>query len=66
MPFYNVGETSKAIVGTTFQLRDAPLSDNSKVVKDILVSVCDCCGNICGLPQQLLTCVQKAIKKELY
>jgi len=70
MNFYNIGDASKALCGecgkivpTSFQLRDVPLSDKSKVVKDVLVSVCDNCGQICGLPQQSLSLVQDTIRK---
>ena len=70
MKFYNIGDVRKAlcneckdIVPTSFQLRDVPLSDGSKVVKDVLVSVCTDCGQICGLPQQSLSLVQDTIRK---
>ena len=70
MNFYNIGDTSralcgkcKAVVPTTFYLRNVPLSDGSGVAKNVLVSVCDQCGEVCGIPQQSLPLVQETVKK---
>lgn len=70
MNFYNIGDTSralcgkcKAVVPTTFYPRDVPLSDSSGTAKDVLVSVCDQCGEICGIPQQSLPLIQETVKK---
>ncbi len=65
---FNVGDKSKAIcdackkmVETTMINRDVPLSsismcdnysDKDKVLKDILVSICNNCGNVLSIPSQ--------------
>ena len=55
---YKVGNKSKAIcdkdglVETTFLKRDVSLSDGSGEIKNILVSVCDVCNGVVGIPSQ--------------
>lgn len=55
---YVVGDKSKAIcekdgvVHTTFEVRDLPFDDGSGIVRDILVSVCDECGEVVAIPSQ--------------
>jgi hypothetical protein len=53
------GETSTAtctgcgkVVSTTCRHRDVPFDDGSGVVPNILVSVCDHCDEVVGIPAQ--------------
>ena len=59
MKLFKEGDKSKAIcsfckdvVSTTFKHRDVPFSDGIGVAKNILVSVCDCCGQVVATPPQ--------------
>lgn len=67
MKFYVEGEKSRAIcsccegiVETTFARRDVPFSDGQGEAKDILVSVCDKCGAIVGIPAQSTPSIKAA------
>ena len=66
---FSEGEASRAICDrcacitpTTFARRDVPFSDGSGTVKNILVSVCDKCGRVIGLPAQSIPAVKAARK----
>ena len=43
-------ETCSNIVNTTMKLRDVGLSDGSKVIKDLIVGVCDNCDETVSIP----------------
>ena len=67
MKVYEAGEKSKAIcescgalVSTTFANRDLPFDDGEGVVKDVLASVCDQCGQVVALPAQSTPAVRQA------
>lgn len=65
---FQEGARSKAIcshcrkvVGTTFVRRDVSFSDGSKrVAKNILVAVCDVCGQVAAIPPESTAAVRKA------
>ncbi len=52
----------KAVVPTTYTLRDVPFDDGDGEVKNVLVSVCDTCDSICSLPHQSTPAVRKALE----
>lgn len=59
MKFFHAGEHSRAICetcakvhATTFVYRDVPFSDAPGTVKDILVGVCNGCGQVVSIPAQ--------------
>lgn len=59
MKLFKEGDKSKAIcssckgvVSTTFKYRDVPFSDRVGCAKNILVAVCDCCGQVVATPPQ--------------
>lgn len=66
------GDQGKAIcehcgpVTTTYLYRDVPLSDSGKVVKSILVGVCDKCEAVASIPAQSTPAIkaerEKAVK----
>lgn len=65
MKLFKEGDKSKAIcsscedvVSTTFKYRDVPFSDGVGCVKNILVSVCDCCGQVVATPPQSTPTIQ--------
>ncbi|MBA96176.1 hypothetical protein [Sulfitobacter sp. M22] len=69
MKLYSAGDKSKAIcqscqdvVETTFLYRDVPFDDGTGVVKDILASVCDHCGEVVAIPAQSLPAIRRAQK----
>jgi hypothetical protein len=39
-----------ALVEMVYDRRDVPFSDRQGVVKDILVGICDACGEIVAIP----------------
>lgn len=54
---YEVGTKSEAVCfhcqgiqPTTYQMQDVAIRDENKVVKHILVAVCDKCQNVVGIP----------------
>jgi hypothetical protein len=70
MKLYSAGDKSKAIcetcqelVETTFLYRDVPFDDGSGMVKDILASVCDRCGEVVAIPAQSLPAIRRAREK---
>jgi len=52
----------KSFEDVTFKLRDAPLSDGSGTVKNVLVGVCNTCDSIAVLPHQSVPAVQKQLE----
>ncbi len=59
MKLYLEGEKSSAVCSfckqvnsTTFRERDVPLRSGKGIVRDVLVSVCDHCDRVVGIPQQ--------------
>ncbi|MDY4376890.1 hypothetical protein SOV92_03355 [Pectobacterium brasiliense] len=68
MKIFKVGDTQAALCNTcqsletaTFQLRDVPFSDNSGVVRQVLVGVCERCGNVAIIPHQSTPMIKKAL-----
>ncbi len=65
---FREGDKSKAICshcgkvgGTTFVRRDVSFSDSSKrVAKNILVAVCDVCGQVVGIPPESMPAIREA------
>lgn len=64
---YREGGKSKAIcqhceriVDTTFLYRDAQFSDGKGSAKNILVAVCDTCGEVVAIPAQSTAAIHKA------
>jgi RNase P subunit RPR2 len=56
--------TCQALVGVTYQLRDVPFNDQSGVVKDILVGVCENCDTVAVLPHQSTPKVKQQLAKQ--
>ncbi|MEI6541981.1 MAG: hypothetical protein WCL60_00565 [Methylococcales bacterium] len=54
----------KSFVNTTYKLRNVPFSDNSGIVKNVLVGVCDCCGSVVALPHQSTPAVKRQLEKQ--
>lgn len=48
----------------TFTLRDVPLSDESGIVENVLVGVCDSCDHVGVLPHQSTPIVQKQLQQQ--
>ncbi len=63
------GDKGKAIcehcgpVTTTYLYRDVPLSESAKVVKDILVGVCEQCQSVASIPAQSTPAIQAERRK---
>ncbi len=57
-------KSCKKLVDVTYRLRDVPLSDGSDIVKDVLVGVCDICGDVCILPHQSVPKVSKTMEQQ--
>lgn len=55
-------EECKALVETTFLIRDIPIKGGEEKAKGILAIVCDVCDSVCGFPNQSLERVQEAVK----
>lgn len=53
-------EDIKAI---TYLVRDVPFSDNSGVVEDLLVGVCDDCDSVITTPHQSTPKIKEKLKK---
>lgn len=51
-----------AFVIVTYKLRDVPFNDDSGIVKDVLVGVCDVCGSVCSLPSTSTPTVKAALE----
>jgi hypothetical protein len=72
MKLFIEGDKFKAIcshckdwVDTTFKYRDVSFSNGSGVVKDILVAVCDSCGQVVATPPQSTPKIKKSRAKAL-
>lgn len=69
MKLYHAGDKGRAICGkdglsdTTFTYRDVPFRDGSGVAKDILVAVCDTCGDVVAIPPQSTPAIKAAREK---
>ncbi|MFP9471217.1 hypothetical protein AB6D37_21155 [Pectobacterium brasiliense] len=68
MKIFKVGDTQTALCNTcqsletaTFQLKDVPFSDNSGVVRQVLVGVCERCENVAIIPHQSTPMIKKAL-----
>lgn len=63
---YSVGDKSQAIcyqcglMNTTFARKDIPFGDGSGTVKDLLVAVCDSCGEVVSVPAQSTPEIKRA------
>ncbi|CAG9409839.1 hypothetical protein [Providencia alcalifaciens] len=71
MKLYIQGDKSKAIcqdcglVTTTFDYRNLEIKESSKIVKNILVGVCDCCGRTVSTPAQSTPEIKKEKEKDV-
>lgn len=72
MQLFQENDKSKAIcehckktVITTFKRKDVPFSDGKGIVHNILVSNCDICDRVVGIPAQSTPAVHEARKKEV-
>jgi hypothetical protein len=54
--------TCKALVSVTYQLRNVPFSDQSGLVEDVLVGVCEGCDSVIVLPHQSTPKVKQALR----
>jgi hypothetical protein len=69
MKLYYEGEKGRAICGRdgaqsiTFIRRNVPFSDGDGVVNDILVGVCDRCGDVVAIPPQSTPAIKAAREK---
>jgi hypothetical protein len=69
MKLHFPGEKGTAIceadgqVSTTFAYRDVPFSDGSGVARQILVGVCDRCGEVVAIPPQSTPAIKAAREK---
>lgn len=71
MKIYKVGDkqevicqSCQSITNATFMLRDVPFSDNSGVVKNVLVGVCEKCDEIMVIPHQSTPVIKKQIEAQ--
>ncbi|MFP5459348.1 MAG: hypothetical protein ACLGG7_11495 [Bacteriovoracia bacterium] len=71
MKIYVEGEATRGIckvcrkqVPATFCIRSVPLSKSKKIVKDILVSTCDVCQHVLGIPQQSAPQIKEVIRQK--
>jgi hypothetical protein len=53
-------ETCGDVQTTTFTYRDVPFDDGSGTVSDILVGVCDGCGQVAAIPPQSVPAIRRA------
>ena len=56
-------ETCRTFTGVTYQVRDVPFSDGSGLAKNILVGVCDACGEVTIIPHQSAPAIRSALKQ---
>jgi hypothetical protein len=69
MKLYVEGEKGRAVCGRdglssmTFSRRDVPFSDGGGQAKDILVGVCDKCGEVIAIPPQSTPAIRAAREK---
>lgn len=71
MKIYKVGDTEQviceqcqALKEAEFQLRNVPLSDNSGMVKNVLVGVCRQCDSVAVLPHQSVPAVKQQLETQ--
>ena len=71
MQLWNVGDKSEAIcptckrrAKTSFEIRDVPVTERDMVVPNVLVAVCDGCGEIAAIPAQSAPLLMEALEKE--
>ena len=57
-------ESCASKVTTTYLRREVPLNDDSDVVKDVMVGVCDQCDDIVMMPHQSVPRVKQVIAKK--
>lgn len=57
-------EHCKSLVETTFQYKDVALSDNSGIVENVLVGVCDNCNSVVSMLYQEAKKVKEVIEKK--
>ena len=57
-------DTCKAFVTTTYSLKNVPFSDNSGVVANLLVGVCDGCESVVTLPHQSTPAVKEQLEQQ--
>ena len=69
MKILKVGDSVKAACNhcqsfenITFKLRNVPFSDNTGMVKNVLVGVCEKCDSVAVLPHQSTPAVKKQLK----
>lgn len=69
MKILKVGDTQKAACNkcksfkdVTFKLRDVPFNDDSGIVKNVLVGVCNTCSSVVVLPHQSTPLVKKQLE----
>jgi hypothetical protein len=69
MKLYYEGEKGRAVCGKdglstmTFTRADVPFSDGEGLARDILVGICDRCGNIVAIPPQSTPAIKAAREK---
>jgi hypothetical protein len=68
MKIYKVGdieravcETCKSIVPAVFGLKDVPLSDNSSIVKNVIVGCCQTCLEVIVIPHQSTPLINRKV-----
>ena len=54
------------LVTTTFAFRDVPFRDGSGTVNDILVAVCDKCGEVVAVPPQAMPAIKAVREKSAF
>lgn len=71
MKIYKVGDSQQAIceqclalTEAEFKLRDVPFSDNSGMVKNVLVGVCRLCDTVTILPHQSVPAVKQQLETQ--
>ena len=55
-------EHCKSLVETTFQYREVTLNDNSAIVENVLVGVCNSCDRVVSMPHQEANKVKAVIE----
>jgi len=71
MQLWNVGDKSEAIcptcrhrASTSFEIRDVPVAERNIVVPNVLVAICNDCGEIAAIPAQSAPLLKEALEKE--
>lgn len=70
MKILKEGDKKNAICGAckslqpmTYRLRNVPFNDNSNIVGNVLVGVCDTCDNVVSIPHQSTPSLQHTLNK---